>query len=151
MEEPELGGDRPRFVYVTYISTTPEKVWQALTDPSVTPRYWQHVNLSDWKTGSRWEHRRDGADGEVLGAGKVVESRPPHHLVVTWGFPDGSPEEKHSRVTFQIEEVRGIVRLTVTHDRLRPEEMKDIAVGWPQVLASLKSMLETGKPLPTLW
>ena len=86
--------------------------------------------------------------------GNVIESDPPRRLVLTWAFPvDESHEEKHSRVTFDIEPIRGVVRLAVTHDRLEPdsEMFHGITEGWPKVLSSLKSLLEVGRPLPKLW
>jgi uncharacterized protein YndB with AHSA1/START domain len=146
--------DSSRFVYVTYISATPEKVWNALIDPKTTAQYWQHENVSDWKPGSKWEHR--GSDGarKLDLVGKVIESNPPKRLVITWGAPaDAAREDKHARVTFDVEPVRDVVRLTVTHENLEagPEMLKGITDGWPKVLSSLKSLLETGKPLPRLW
>ena len=146
--------EKPQFVYVTYISTSPEKVWNALTDPEITAKYWQHVNVSDWRPGSNWEHR--GADKErpLRLVGKVIEVSPPRRLVLTWAFPaDEAREEKHTRVTFEIEPLGDVVRLTVTHDRLEPdsEMLKRITMGWPKVLSSLKSLLEVGRPLPELW
>jgi len=146
--------DKPRFVYVTYISSTPQKVWNALVDPETTATYWQHENVSDWKPGSRWEHRAADKDRTLRLAGKVVESSPPKRLVLTWALPaDDARPEKHSRVTFEIEPVRDVVRLTVTHDEFEPgsEMFKSIQEGWPKVLSSLKSLLETGRPLPKLW
>jgi len=145
--------EKPEFVYVTYISTTPEKVWNAIVDPDTARQYWQQVNVSDWKPGSKWEHR-DGKTGELRLVGKVLESVPPRRLVLTWAAPaDEAREAGHSRVTFEIEPHRGVVRLTVTHDRLEPdsEMLKGITNGWPIVLSSLKSFVETGKPLPKLW
>jgi uncharacterized protein YndB with AHSA1/START domain len=145
---------KPQFVYVTYVSTSPEKLWNALIDPAMTARYWQHDNVSDWKPGSAWEHRRCDGKGTVDLVGTVVESSPPRRLVLTWAFPaDQGREDQHSRVTFELEPLRGVVRLTVTHDRLEPDsEMLDgITEGWPKVLSSLKSLLEVGKPLPELW
>jgi len=146
--------DEPQFVYVTYISTSPEKLWNALIDPKMTTKYWQHENVSDWKPGSKWEHR--GADKEqtLRLVGKVIESSPPRHLVLTWAFPaDAASEEKHSRVTFEIEPIGDVVRLTVTHNHLEPgsEMLEGITEGWPKVLSSLKSLMEVGRPLPQLW
>ena len=146
--------DKPQFVYVMYVSTTPEKLWNALIDTRMTAQYWQHENLSDWKPGSKWEHRRSDGTGTLDLVGKVVESAPPRRLVVSWAFPaDEAHEETHSRVTFDIEPYRGVVRLTVTHDRLEAgSDMLDgITKGWPMVLSSLKSLLEVGRPLPVLW
>jgi uncharacterized protein YndB with AHSA1/START domain len=146
--------DKPQFVYVTYISTTPEKLWNALIDAKMTSKYWQHDNISDWKPGSRWEHRSSDKERTLKLVGKVVESSPPRRLVITWAFPaDEAREEKHTRVTFEIEPIGDVVRLTVTHDRLEPgsEMLLGITEGWPKVLSSLKSMLEVGRPLPKLW
>lgn len=146
--------DKPEFIYVTYIATSPEKVWDALINPDVTAKYWQHENVSDWKPGSRWEHRSSNKDRALRLVGKVVESSPPRRLVLTWAFPaDENRAEKHTRVTFEIEPVGSVVRLTVTHDRLEPgsEMLKGITEGWPKVLSSLKSLLEAGRPLPKLW
>ncbi len=146
--------DKPRFVYVTYISSTPQKVWNALIDPETTAKYWQHENVSDWKAGSRWEHRAANEERTLRLVGKVIESSPPKRLVMTWALPaDDARPEKHSRVTFEIEPVKDVVRLTVTHDEFEPgsEMFKSIQEGWPKVLSSLKSLLETGQPLPKLW
>lgn len=146
--------DKPRFVYVTYISSSPQKVWNALIDPETTAKYWQHENVSDWKPGSRWEHRAADKDRTLRLVGKVIESSPPKRLVMTWALPaDDARPEKHSRVTFEIEPVKDVVRLTVTHDEFEPgsEMFKSIQEGWPKVLSSLKSLLETGRPLPKLW
>jgi len=146
--------DKPRFIYVTYIATTPEKLWNALIDPETTAKYWQHENVSDWKPGSRWEHRSSDENRTLKLVGKVVESSPPRRLVLTWAFPaDEAHDEKHSRVTLEIEPVGDVVRLTVTHDRLEAgsEMFEGISKGWPKVLSSLKSLMETGRSLPKLW
>ena len=146
--------DKPQFVYVTYISTSPEKLWNALIDPKVTEKYWQHENVSDWQPGSKWEHRSADKERTLRLVGKVVEVSPPRRLVLTWAFPaDEAREEKHSRVTFEIEPIGDVVRLTVTHDHLEPrsEMLEGITEGWPKVLSSLKSLLEVGRPLPKLW
>ena len=146
--------DKPQFVYVTYISTTPEKLWNALIDARMTTKYWQHENVSEWQAGSKWEHRSSGKERTLKLVGKVIESSPPRRLVLTWAFPaDEAHEEKHSRVTFEIEPLGDVVRLTVTHDRLEPdsEMLHGITEGWPKVLSSLKSLMEVGRPLPKLW
>ncbi len=99
---------KPAFVYVTYIASSADKVWEALTEPRVTAKYWYHENLSDWKAGSKWEHRRAGGDKALRLVGKIVESVPPRRLVVTWAFPaDEKNEGRHTRVTFEVEEVKG--------------------------------------------
>jgi uncharacterized protein YndB with AHSA1/START domain len=151
---------KPDYVYVTYIATTPEKVWQALVDTEVTRKYWcglstgcfANVNVSDWKPGSRWEHRSADDASAVRVVGRVVESDPPRRLVVTWGRPkDAEDESKHSRVAYDIEpHGDGLVRLTVAHTGLEndPEMYTGISGGWPQVLSNLKTLLETGRVLP---
>ena len=144
----------PSFVYVVYISTTPEKLWNALIDPAVTAQYWQHENVSDWKPGSRWEHREAGKERKLKMVGKVIESVPPRRLVISWAAPaDAENEAHHSRVTFELEPMQDVVRLTVTHDLLEPgsDMLKGITAGWPKVLSSLKTLLETGRALPRLW
>jgi uncharacterized protein YndB with AHSA1/START domain len=143
--------NRPTFVYVTYISTTPEKLWNALMDAELTKQYWaRHRNVSDWKVGSTWTHQDYDNAGIVDIVGKVVESAAPKRLVLTWALPaDAGKEAKHSRVTFEIEPFMDVVRLTVTHDELEPESemLRGIEQGWPAVLSSLKTLLETGKPM----
>lgn len=144
--------DKPQFVYVTYISTTPEKIWNALTDGEITKQYWfRHRNASDWKPGSDWEHQDYDDPGTVDIVGKVVESEPPYRLVITWALPaDAASQEKHSRVTFEIEPLQDVVRLRVIHEGLEPgsDMLRGITQGWPLVLASLKTLLETGRPWP---
>lgn len=145
---------KTRFVYVVYIASTPEKVFDALLDPATTAKYWQHENVSDWKPGSRWEHRSTDPDRALHLVGKVVESSRPRRLVVTWAFPeDETNTEKHTRVTFDIEPERGVSKLTVVHDDLEPGSrmQEGIEEGWPKVLSSLKTLLETGQSLPKLW
>ena len=150
---------KPSFVYVTYIATTPAKMWQALVDTDMMRRYWAdptsdrpaHENVSDWKPGSRWEHRRVDDTGTVDMVGKVVESSPPSRLVITWARPkEADDESKHSRVTFDIQpHGKGLVRLTVTHEDLErdPKMLDGISDGWPKVLSNLKTLLETGRAL----
>src|SRR5215472_6224624 len=142
-EETEMPG-RPDFVYVTYIESTAERVWEALTQPEITAQYWGGArNLSDWQAGSSWRHQF--ADGSVHIAGTVSESVRPHRLVMTWGHADETSADGMSTVTFEIEPRDEIVRLTVTHDHLADAMLGDISKGWPAVLANLKSMLETGR------
>ncbi|HJW11517.1 MAG TPA: SRPBCC family protein [Albitalea sp.] len=151
---------KPSFVYVTYIATTAEKVWQAFVDTDVMRQYWYaphehcggHVNVSDWKPGSRWEHRSVESPERVDMVGRVVESDPPRRLVYTWARPaDADDETKHSRVAIDIEpHGDGLIRLTVTHQDLErdPQMLMGISGGWPKVLSNLKTLLETGRALP---
>jgi len=143
---------KSRFVYVTYIRSTPEEVFQAITEPEVARQYWMHENVSEWKPGSPWEYRAADGSRAVRLLGEVLEHTPPRRLVITWAFPsDRGNRAKHSRVAFDLERIEDMVRLTVTHDDLEPgsEMERGIAEGWPRVLASLKSFLETGRPLAT--
>jgi uncharacterized protein YndB with AHSA1/START domain/DNA-binding transcriptional ArsR family regulator len=140
--------DKPTFVYVTYIESTPERVWDALTDADLTAKYWGHSNVSDWRVGSTWEHQRTDGSGIADVVGEVVESVAPKRLVTTWASPD-EPGEEPSRVTFEIEPYGDIVRLTVTHENLADDAERDAAAsGWAAVLSNLKSFIETGHPLP---
>ncbi|TGQ74447.1 MAG: polyketide cyclase [Mesorhizobium sp.] len=135
------------FVYVTYIRSTPQKVFEAIIKPDVARRYWGHENVSDWKAGSSWEHIRANDERSVELVGKVVEISPPTRLVITWANASQADDpSKYSRVTFGIEEYDTMVRLTVTHDELEAGSgmAKGISQGWPAVLSSLKSFLETG-------
>jgi uncharacterized protein YndB with AHSA1/START domain len=140
--------DKPSHVYVTYIQSTPDKVWEALTDAELSGQYWGHANISDWQVGSTWRHQRVDGSGIADAVGVVEEATRPTRLVTTWKAPDAGPEVEPSRVTFDIEYSGQIVRLTVTHENLADEaERSAVAGGWAQVLANLKSLLETGKPL----
>ena len=114
---------RPLFVYVTYIASTPEKVWDALTNGEATKDYWwRHRNASDWKVGSEWRHEDYDNPRTVDIVGTVVESMRPTRLVVTWADPaDASDPAKRSRVTYRIERYEDVVRLTVTHEDLEPD------------------------------
>ena len=136
------------FVYVTYIRSTPERVFEAITKPDLARRYWGHENVSDWKPGSKWQHIRANDERTVQLVGKVVEVSPPTRLVITWANASQAEDPaSHSRVTFAIEKFEDMVRLTVTHDELEAGSgmEKGIKRGWPLVLSSLKSFLETGQ------
>jgi len=139
-----------RFVYVTYVLSTPEKVFEAITRPEIARRYWGHENVSDWRPGSEWQHVRADAERTVQLIGKVVEITPPNRLVISWANASQAADpESHSRVTFDIAEYDDMVRLTVTHDELEAGSGMEqgITKGWPIVLSSLKSYLETGRAL----
>jgi len=140
--------NKPELIYTTYIRTTPEKLWNAIINPEFTRQYWGgNENISDWKPGSKWVHATGDRDRVVRVTGKVVESVPPKRLVLTWADP--AKEGDVSRVTFQIEPVDDEVRLDVIHGDFQPgsDMMTRVSGGWPRVLSSLKSFLETGVPL----
>jgi uncharacterized protein YndB with AHSA1/START domain len=143
-----MSKDKTSFVYVTYIRSTPEKVFEAITKPEIARRYWGHENVSDWKPGSAWQHVRTDEQRTVDLVGKVVEVSPPTRLVITWADPSRADDPaSHSRVSFDVAAYEGMVRLTVTHDELEAGSgmAKGIQQGWPIVLSSLKSLLETGQ------
>ncbi len=122
-------------------------MFDAITKPDIARRYWGHENVSDWKPGSKWEHIRDNEERTVEIVGEVAEVSPPTRLVITWAnASQASDPASYSRVTFEIEEYENMVRLTVTHDELEAGSgmAAGISKGWPLVLSSLKSFLETG-------
>ena len=143
-----MSKEKTSFVYVTYIRSTPEKVFEAITKPEIARRYWGHENVSDWKPGSTWEHIRANEQRTVELVGKVVEISPPTRLVITWANASQAADPTStSRVSFDIAAYDGMVRLTVTHGELEAGSgmAKGIQQGWPIVLSSLKSLLETGQ------
>jgi uncharacterized protein YndB with AHSA1/START domain len=139
-----------RFVYVIYIRTTPEKLWQALIDPEFTRRYWgQTWQESEWKVGSPWKIML--SDGRVADTGEVLEIDPPRRLVLSWRneFKPELHAEGPSRMTYELEPKGDSVKLTVIHEMPQPDSKLIGAVshGWPSILSGLKSLLETGEPL----
>lgn len=147
--------DQPVLVYVLYINTAAEKVWEALTLPDHTRKFWSnHRNASDWKVGSPWKHEDYDDSSLVDISGTVLESVPPRRLVFTWASPhDALDGTKPSRVSIEITEDGGMVRLELTHDQLEPNSgvAEGIGEGWPMVLSSLKTLLETGTAMPEIW
>lgn len=138
----------PDHVYATYIHATAQQVWDALTDPLATSRYWHGMaNTSDWAPGSTWTHTKPDGTHDIWG--RVLESEPPHRLAFTFQ-PTAQPlDDPGSTVTYLIEEAEGVTRLTITHTGLPdPDTLAGITRGWATVAASLKSYLETGSPLP---
>jgi uncharacterized protein YndB with AHSA1/START domain len=141
---------KPSFVYVTYIATTIDRLYRALTSADFTERYMFGRRVeSTWAVGA--PVRYIGRDGNLSDSGTVLESDPPHRLVFTWRveFDDVLRNEGYSKVTFELEPLGGEVKLTVIHDELREGSgvEKGISMGWPKALASLMSLLETGRPL----
>ena len=138
------------FVYVTYIRTTPEKLWRALVEPEFTRQfYFGMVIESEWKAGAAW--RTVGSDGAVKDSGEIVEIDPPRRLVLTWRneFRPEMKEEGDSRMSYELEQEGEMVKLTVLHQMDKPESklIRAVSNGWPMILSSLKSLLETGESL----
>ena len=138
--------EKPKLVYATFIRSTPKKTWDAISNPKFARQYWGGMaNVSDWKKGSKWEHLNP--ENEVWITGEVLECTPPKRLVLSWADPDNLKDK--SRVTFEIEKVGDSVCLTVTHDQFKAGStmVGKVSRGWPRVLSSMKSFLETGKGL----
>jgi uncharacterized protein YndB with AHSA1/START domain len=139
-----------RFVYVTYIRTTAEKLWDALTRPEFTKDYWAGTTQeSDWKKGASWKALTP--DGRVWDTGEILEVDRPHRLVLTWRnehFPE-MRAEGFTRLTYRLEPDGEVVKLTLTHeiDVAQSKMIGAVSSGWPAILASLKSLLETGSSL----
>ena len=141
------------FVYVTYIRTTPEKLWAALTTPDFMKKYWFGMNIdTDWKTGSPW--KLAFPDGRVADAGEIVEIDKPKRLVLKWRnqFRPELHEEGYAHCVMEIEPAGEVVKLTITHEIDMPDSklIGAVSVGWPKILASLKTLLETGTALPAV-
>jgi uncharacterized protein YndB with AHSA1/START domain/DNA-binding transcriptional ArsR family regulator len=162
LEQEPMGSTE--FVYTTYINTTPERLWQALTDPAFTRRYWGTTFESDWRVGSTMTWKQNGvaiADPAQV----VLESEPYRRLAYSWhtftpefaesvGLSDEVlakiASERRSKVTFEIEPLGAMVKLTVVHDGFEPGStvVEMVSEGWPRLLSDLKSLLETGEALP---
>ena len=141
---------KPKFVYVTYIRTTPEKLWQALTTPEFNRQFFFGTTQeSEWKKGASW--RLMIPDGRVADSGEVLEIDPPRRLVLKWRN-ELMPElraEGYSRMTCELEKQGASVKLTIVHEMDKPGSkfIESVSEGWPPILSSLKSLLETGESL----
>jgi uncharacterized protein YndB with AHSA1/START domain len=144
---------KAEFVYVIYIRTTAEKLWRALIEPELTVQYWAQCRQeSDWKKGAAWRIMRP--DGVVADSGEVLEIEPHKRLVLSWRneFRPELTAEGHSRLTYQLEQQGDMVKLMLTHEMPHIEAGKSklidaVSSGWPAILSSLKSLLETGDAL----
>jgi uncharacterized protein YndB with AHSA1/START domain len=138
---------RSTFVYVTYIRTTPEKLWAALTDAQFMKQYWFGMQCeSRWTAGSPW--KLVSGDGQIFDAGEIVAAEPPRRLVIRWRHQN-KPElkaEGDSLCTMELERNGGAVKLSITHtiEREASKLVEAVSGGWPKVISNLKSLLETG-------
>jgi uncharacterized protein YndB with AHSA1/START domain len=138
-------------VFEIYIKTTPERLWEAITDGEMRQRYTFGVGVSsDWAPGSRYEAVHAGA-GIAISEGENLEVDPPRRLVQSFNalWSDDVKAEGTSRVTWEIEQIADSCRLTVTHDQLREGASDELYGGWPMILSGLKTLLETGETLTT--
>ena len=140
---------RSTFVYVSYIRTTPEKLWSALTDVEFMKKYWFGMHCeSQWTAGSSW--KMVSGDGQITDAGEIVEAEPPRRLVIRWQHQN-KPElkaEGASRCSMELEPSGPVVKLSITHTiELEPSRfIEAVSGGWPKIISNLKSLLETGSP-----
>jgi uncharacterized protein YndB with AHSA1/START domain len=141
---------KSRFDYVTYIRTTPQQLWSALIEPKFTRHYWAETwQDCDWRPGATWKLMIP--DGRVGDAGEVLEIDSPKRLVLSWRneFKPELKAEGFSRLTYELEPQGDMVKLTLVHEMDKPESklIQAVSNGWPLILASLKSLLETGESL----
>ena len=141
---------KDQFVYVTYIRTTPEKLWKALIEPEFTRKFWVNtVQESEWKSGASWCIKAPG--DLITDSGEVLEIEPPRRLVLKWRneFRPELKKEGYSRLTYQLEQEGKSVKFTVIHEieKEGSKFIEAVSSGWPHILASLKSLLETGESL----
>ena len=148
---------RSTYIYVSYIRTTPEKLWSALTDATFIKQYWFGMRCDcEWTVGSSW--KLVSVDGQTFDTGEIVEAEPPRRLVIRWRHQN-KPElkaEGESLCTMDLEPTGTAVKLSITHtiDRDPSKFIEAVSGGWPKVISNLKSLLETGSialqdPYPT--
>lgn len=140
---------RSTFVYVTYIRTTPEKLWAALTGVEFMKQYWFGCHCqSEWIVGSGWQNI--SPEGQVMDDGEILESDPPRRLVIRWQnvFKPELKVEGPSLCTLELVPIAGAVKLSITHsiEREPSKFIEAVSGGWPKVISNLKSVLETGAP-----
>ena len=138
-------------IFEIYIRTTPERLWEAITNTEIRSKYTFGMLVeTDWKVGSRYELNHPRAD-RLLGEGETLELDPPHRMVqsMTALWSDEVKAEGTSRVTWEIQPIGDSCRLTLTHDELREGGNDEIYGGWPMILSGLKTWLETGELLTT--
>jgi len=139
-----------RFVYVTYIRTTPQKLWEALTTPAFMKQYWFGVTAeTDWQPGSPWKLMLP--DGRVADTGEILEAEPAKRLVIKWRneFRPELKAEGYTRCTMEIEQDGDIAKLSIVHeiDMADSKTIAAVSGGWPRILSNLKTLLETGAVL----
>jgi uncharacterized protein YndB with AHSA1/START domain len=140
---------KPEFIYITYIETTPERLWEALTSSEFTRRYWWDTDaVSDWKVGSPFSLVTKGVTTDV---GEILESDPPRRLSYTFQHVTAETPRngRPSEVSFDLEQHGKLVKLTLTHQGFAADDrlLEGISKGWPAILSGLKSLLELGTPL----
>ena len=143
-----MADEKSSFVYVTYIRTTPEELWTALTTSEFMKKYWFGMNIeTDWKVGSPW--KLIFPDGRIADTGEIVELDRPRRIVLKWRN-ELRPEltaEGHARCSIELQPQDGAVKLTISHtiERAQSKVIEAVSGGWPRILSNLKSLLETGQ------
>lgn len=144
------------FIYVTYIATTPEKLWEALTNSDFTEKYFFGTKIeSDWRVGSKVTYSREG---KVTDYGEILKYEPPKLLSFTWTYEgDKTEREEPTRVTFELKPMGETVKLTLKHENLvttdiveEDDTFEGFNNGWPAILSNLKTLLETNETLPPI-
>ena len=146
-----MADGKSSFVYVTYIRTTPEELWAALTTSEFMKKYWFGMNFeTDWKTGSPW--KLIFPDGRIADSGEIVEFDRPRRIVLKWrnAFRPELTAEGYARCAIELEPQDGAVKLTISHtiEHADSKLIEAVSGGWPRILSNLKSLLETGEVLP---
>jgi uncharacterized protein YndB with AHSA1/START domain len=148
LKEKIMADAKSSFVYVTYIRTTAEELWTALTTSEFMKKYWFGMSFeTDWKVGSPWRLRFP--DGRIADAGEIVEFDRPRLIVLRWKH-ELRPEltaEGYARCSIELEPQDGAVKLTISHtiERADSKLIEAVSGGWPRILSNIKSLLETGQ------
>lgn len=142
--------EKSTFIYVTYIKTTPEELWKALTTPAILRKFWFDCTVEcDWTPGSRWKLTLD--DGKVADSGHIVEIEKPHRIVIHWNheWQEELKSANPTTCTMLLEPVGETVKLTVIHETNEADSkfITQVGIGWPGILSGLKTLLEVGEPL----
>jgi uncharacterized protein YndB with AHSA1/START domain len=148
LKEKIMADDKSNFVYVTYIKTTPEELWTALTTSEFMKQYWFGMNIeTDWKAGSPW--KLIFPDGRIADTGEIVEIDRPRRIVLKWRneFRPELTAEGDARCSIELERQDSAVKLTISHtiERAHSKLIEAVSGGWPRILSNLKSLLETGQ------
>jgi uncharacterized protein YndB with AHSA1/START domain len=147
LKEKIMADRKSSFVYVTYIRTSPEELWAALTTSELMKKYWFGMNFeTDWKVGSPW--KLTFSDGRIADTGEIVELDRPRRIVLKWRneFRPELTAEGYARCSIELEPQDGAVKLTISHtiERADSQLIEAVSGGWPRILSNLKSLLETG-------
>jgi uncharacterized protein YndB with AHSA1/START domain len=147
LKEKIMADRKSSFVYVTYIRTSPEELWAALTTSELMKKYWFGMNFeTDWKVGSPW--KLTFSDGRIADTGEIVELDRPWRIVLKWRneFRPELTAEGYARCSIELEPQDGAVKLTISHtiERADSQLIEAVSGGWPRILSNLKSLLETG-------